>query len=89
MNINEMWQRLAQHQSYADQRGYGEAWAKMCAERTKYSANFAARQAAHQGHGHAAHAAETARDTVAAAEETAEYAIQWIEVSEEEYDPEE
>ena len=34
MNLEEMWQRLAQHQPYADQRGYGPAWAAMCAERT-------------------------------------------------------
>ncbi len=82
MTLDEMWVRLAQHQPFADARGYGEAWAKMCEERTKYSANFAARQAAHQGHGHAAHAAETARVTVVTAEETAEYAIQWIQKSE-------
>jgi hypothetical protein len=82
MTLEEMWQRLEQHQSYADQNGYGEAWAKMCAERTKYSANFAARRASHQGRWNAAHAAEAARDTVAVVEETAEYAIQWIEKAE-------
>jgi hypothetical protein len=29
-----MWNKLAQHQPFADQRGYGEAWARMCVERT-------------------------------------------------------
>ena len=82
MTLEEMWQRLEQHQPFANQRDYGEAWTKMCTKRTKYSANFAARRAAHQGHGHAAHAAEAARNAVVTAEEIAEYAIQWIEKSE-------
>ena len=32
---DQMWERLAKHQPFADERGYGEAWAKMCAERTE------------------------------------------------------
>ena len=38
MNLEEMWQRLAQHQPYADQRGYGPAWAAMCEQRTEGAA---------------------------------------------------
>jgi hypothetical protein len=45
MTLDEMWQRLAQHQPYADERGYGEAWAKMCRERTPEAALDAARAA--------------------------------------------
>ena len=51
MNLEEMWQRLAQHQPYADQRGYGPAWAAMCEQRTEGAAWAAAE---------AARAAETA-----------------------------
>ena len=42
MTIDQMWERLAAHQPYADQRGYGEAWAQMCAERTPEAAEAAA-----------------------------------------------
>ncbi len=40
----KMWERLAQNQACADERGYGEAWAKMCAERTQ-EAFYAVRRA--------------------------------------------
>jgi hypothetical protein len=33
-DLNEMWNRLAQHQSFAEKYGYGEAWANLCRERT-------------------------------------------------------
>jgi hypothetical protein len=33
MTIDDMWDRLAQHQPFADARGYGEAWARMCEAR--------------------------------------------------------
>lgn len=32
MSLDHMWKRLAAHQPFADQRGYGPAWAVMCAE---------------------------------------------------------
>jgi len=38
----KMWERLVQHQPYADQKGYGEMWANMCAERTQEVADAAA-----------------------------------------------
>jgi len=41
MILDDMWDRLAQHQPYADQRGYGPEWAKMCAERTSSAARAA------------------------------------------------
>jgi hypothetical protein len=41
MIIDDMWDRLAQHQPYADQHGYGPEWAKMCAERTEAAARAA------------------------------------------------
>jgi hypothetical protein len=37
--IDRMWERLAEHQRYADERGYGEAWAEMCQERTSEAAS--------------------------------------------------
>ena len=35
MSLDQMWDRLAQHQPFADERGYGKAWARMCEERTE------------------------------------------------------
>ena len=43
--LDEMWVRLAQHQPYADQRGYGPEWARMCEQRTEETAWAAARAA--------------------------------------------
>jgi len=60
MNLEEMWQRLAQHQPYADRRGYGPEWARMCEDRTE----AAAREAAWA----AADAAWAAADAVAGAD---------------------
>jgi len=44
-DLNEMWERLAEHQPYADRRGYGDAWKTMCEQRTEEAAE-AARAAA-------------------------------------------
>jgi hypothetical protein len=41
MTIEEMWIRLIAHQPFADQRGYGAAWAHMCEERTPEAAKNA------------------------------------------------
>jgi len=42
-NMTEkMWERLVQHQSYANQRFYSEVWANMCAKRTQEAADAAA-----------------------------------------------
>jgi hypothetical protein len=42
-SMNEkMWERLVQHQPYANQRFYGEVWANMCAKRTQEAADAAA-----------------------------------------------
>jgi hypothetical protein len=38
MTIDEMWDRLAAHQPYADQRGYGKEWQALCKYRTQQSA---------------------------------------------------
>ena len=45
MTLEDMWQRLERHQPFADRRGYGEAWAKMCRERTQDTAAAAAKVA--------------------------------------------
>jgi hypothetical protein len=42
MSLDKMWNRLAQHQPYADERGYGPAWAVMCEQRTEAAAWAAA-----------------------------------------------
>lgn len=39
----ETWERLAQNQACADERGYGVEWKKMCVERTQ-DAFYAARR---------------------------------------------
>jgi Ni,Fe-hydrogenase I small subunit len=46
MTKEEMWDRIEQHQKYADERGYGDAWRVMCKERTEDAARRAARAAA-------------------------------------------
>lgn len=43
MSIDQMWDRLTAHQPYADARGYGEAWAHMCRERTPEAAMVTAK----------------------------------------------
>jgi hypothetical protein len=42
MTLDEMWERLVQHQSFADANGYGPEWAQMCEERTAEAAWVAA-----------------------------------------------
>ena len=46
MTIDQMWEQLTAHQPFADQRGYGEAWARMCEEKTPEAAWAAAVRAA-------------------------------------------
>jgi hypothetical protein len=49
MTLDEMWERLAQHQPFADARGFGSEWARMLEERTQdtvWEAAYAAEQAA-------------------------------------------
>jgi len=41
MTLEEMWNRLAAHQPFADRRGYGPEWARMCAERSEAAAREA------------------------------------------------
>lgn len=82
MTLDEMWERLVQHQPYANQRGYGPEWARMCEERTQESAAAAAWAAA----GLAWAAAAAADAAWAAAEAEAGWAvvsaINWIEKAE-------
>ena len=42
--LDEMWQRLAQHQPYADKYGYGPSWMIMCKVRN-HGAAWAVRRA--------------------------------------------
>ncbi len=44
-DLDEMWKRLEQHQSRADQRGYGLEWRVMCEQRTEEAAESAAKAA--------------------------------------------
>jgi hypothetical protein len=57
--IEQMWQKFEAHQPEADRLGYGEAWRRMCEERTAVAADAAA-AAAWAARG-AAWAAEAAR----------------------------
>jgi hypothetical protein len=41
--IDQMWKRFEQHQPFADERGYGKAWRKMCEERTEDAMRLTAR----------------------------------------------
>ena len=45
ITLDEMWQRLTQHQPYADKRGYGADWMIMCKVRN-HKAAYAAELAA-------------------------------------------
>ena len=88
----QMWQRLAQHQPFADQRGYGAVWAVMCAKRTPETA-WVARDAAMSAKAwSAADAAEWAAAATrgaasltisAAMPEAAKRAVHWIKRAEE------
>lgn len=93
LTIEEMWARLAQHQPFADRRGYGPEWAKMCAERTETAAGTAQRMAvaaADAARARATRAGEiAAREAAAAAWAAADAvvaldeAFRWISRSEE------
>lgn len=71
MNLDHMWERLAQHQPYADKHGYGKAWARMCGQRTRKAARAA----------QAAAWARPAREA-AWAVDAARAAVDWIERAE-------
>ena len=76
MNIMaDMWTRLEQHQTFADQRGYGAEWRRMCEQRTATSAevaHYAAREyATREVTWAAAHAAGRAAEALYALEEAA------------------
>ena len=68
-DLNEMWSRLEAHQPFADARGYGDAWAKLCRERTPELVEMAAAAWAA-----AACAAEAVYAAAADAKLSAEYA---------------
>ena len=80
MTIDQMWERLAQHQPFADARGYGSEWARMCRERTPEAAKTAAEAAWAAAAAAWAEAAE-ARAAAAEARAAAE-AVEWIEEAE-------
>ncbi len=92
MTIDQMWERLAQHQPYADQRGYGEAWARMCEERTADAAwaasnaaaeaELAMREAELASCWLAAARAERAAAKAAQGAEAWAEAVEWIEKAE-------
>ena len=93
MNLDKMWNRLAQHQPYADKRGYGPAWAAMCAERTADAARAAdaatmaaamAAMAADAGECSKMRMAAAAARRVADAVEAPQAAVRRIDFSEEE-----
>ena len=74
MTLEEMWARLAQHQPYADRRGYGPEWARMRAERSE--------AAAREAHA-AAQRAQTRAAAAGWAAAEVDEAVRWISRSEE------
>ena len=80
--LDEMWMRLAEHQPFADQRGYGKQWKQMCEQRTEEAADAAraaadaAARAADAARA-AADAADAAADAAWAAADAAEEAADW------------
>jgi hypothetical protein len=84
-SLDEMWKRLGEHQSRADERGYGYAWRKMCAERTPDAASDAAwaAYAADAAWAEAAEAAAKAAWDAAWAAGAVELAIKSINKAEE------
>jgi hypothetical protein len=81
--LDEMWSRLETHQPIADARGYGEAWRKMCEERTEWEAAAAAKAAAVEAEELASAAYEAAHAEAYAAAKLAEVAINRINKAEE------
>jgi len=82
MSLEEMWQRLAQHQPYADKRGYGPEWARMCEERTEAAVLAASAEAA-LARDLARLAADTWRAWASAADSwAAAKALDWVEKAE-------
>jgi hypothetical protein len=69
--LAEMWRELSEYQPMADADGYGEAWAKMCSERTK--------QAAERAHDVLLPASSSHEPWLAAL--SARWAIEWGETS--------
>ena len=69
--LAEMWRDLSEYQPMADADGYGEAWAKMCSERTK--------QAAERAHDVLLPASSSHEPWLAAL--SARWAIEWGETS--------
>ena len=59
-DLTEMWEALATHQPLADAYGYGPAWARMCAEKTRDDAAANAAAAAANAAAYAAAAAANA-----------------------------
>jgi hypothetical protein len=85
--LDEMWQRLAQHQPYADKYGYGPSWMIMCKVRN-HGAVHAARRVMWRDHATprliAARAAMWAVTFVA--KSSVRWAVEDIEEAEQAYD---
>lgn len=91
MSLEEMWARLTQHQPFADRRGYGSEWARMCEQRTEAAAAVASEAAsaawaavAAGAAGRAAARTKAEAEAAEAAETAVAEALGWIERSEEE-----
>jgi hypothetical protein len=79
MDIEKMWDRLAQHQPFADANSYGPEWARMCAARTKDAAYVAYAAARAAWALEAAATAWAAAKVEEVADEAVRAAIYWIE----------
>ena len=77
-NLNEMWTALERYQPYAEKLGFGDAWRRMCEERTEKSAYAAAWEAWDAAGAAGAAASAAARAAEAARYRWSQYAIENI-----------
>lgn len=76
-DLNEMWQELERYQPYAEKRGFGAEWLRMCRERTEKAAHVAADAAGDAARAAAWYAAWAAEAAVAAARAARDARAEW------------
>lgn len=59
--MTDMWEELEEYQFYAEDLGFGDAWARMCVERTEESAWAATLAAAHAAYSRPSRTADAMR----------------------------
>ena len=77
-NLDEMWAELERYQSYADRKGFGPAWRRMCEKRTAAAA-YAAFTASSNSKGRLGKASKAAWEAGAAVDKAweAKEIVKW------------